>query len=385
MSLKKSVLVVSAFFPYPTLFGGAYDIWEKIKGLHRLGLEVHLLFTAKTKPKEVDVFEVEKYVSKLYFVQRKNRIIDLFSQKPLQIMSRKGLESIIINRDFDFILLESEYVSLVLKNKTFNAKKYILRVHNDESKYFNELSKSTSKIFKKAYYFSEEIKFKRLRSSLYNKIDRLWFISLDELERLGQRKNNAIHLPPPINQKFVNRDLKGRQVLFVGSLYMDNNLEAILWYLKNVHDFVANEFLDYKLIICGSTGDKGEEYFRALFSKYERIDLQLNIKDLEVIYNFSSVFINPMRHGTGVKLKSINAIVNGLPVISTTIGSEGVGLINKEMFFEANTPEEFKINTINLLKTKDKSITVIKAQEHLRSTNYLTILEKEIKSLDVRK
>lgn len=378
---KKTILVVSAFFPYPTLFGGAFDIWEKIKGLHDLGLEIHLLFTSKDQPKEQDIWEVKKYVSKIYSVPRKNRIIDLFSRSPLQLISRKGLKNINVGIDFDYVLLESEYVGLVLENESFKAKKYILRVHNDESKYFKELCNSTSNILKKAYFFSEEYKFKFLTKLLYNKIDRFWFISADELETFG-KNSNAIHLPPPINQSFVSRKLEGTKVLFIGALYMDNNLDAILWYLKNVHSDVADQVSDYELVIGGSTGNKGEAYFQTLFSKYDRVDLRLNIKSLESIYDLGSVFINPMRHGSGVKLKTINALVNGLPLVSTKIGSEGIGLIDRKMFFEANTSQEFIRDVVSVLKSEEKSVTVFNAQDHLRRTNYLKILEREINILD---
>lgn len=52
----------------------------------------------------------------------------------------------------------------------------------------------------------------------------------------------------------------------------------------------------------------------------------MNQVQLEEVYNKATVFINPMFFGSGVKLKSINALVNGLLLVSTKVGTEGIGL-----------------------------------------------------------
>ena len=85
---------------------------------------------------------------------------------------------------------------------------------------------------------------------------------------------------------------------------MPNNIEALEWYLNNVHTRFIED-TDYKLIIVGGTGDLGEAYFENKFKKLNKVEYYLNAKDLQPYYASATVFINPMFHGAGVKLKTI--------------------------------------------------------------------------------
>jgi hypothetical protein len=91
-----------------------------------------------------------------------------------------------------------------------------------------------------------------------------------------------------------------------------------------------------------------------------------------------------MLHGAGVKLKTINAIVNGLLLVSTSIGVEGIGLIDKEMYFNADTPKTFYESIIAIFNLSDqrKKDIVKKAQKLLMDNNYLEILIKELENDD---
>ena len=373
---KKKVLIVTGFFPYPTFFGGVFDIWERVKGLKNLGYDVDLLYTTKLKPQKKDLAYVNSFVNNLFEVKRSNKLIYLFYRKPLQVISRKELTYIHLKENYDLVILESENVGEILKNKNLKTDKIVLRVHNNESVYFKNLSKSTNNFFKKIYYILDSLKYRIYSQKVFNKVDKLWFISFEEQLKNKIYFKKSIHLPPPINQDFVNQKLNNNNVLFIGSLFMDNNIEAIDWYLNKVHNKIRNE--NYRLIICGSTGEYDEEYFEKRFMKYSNIELILNATDLKEIYSKSSIFINPMQHGAGVKIKSINAIVNGLPLISTTIGCEGIGLKENKMFYLANTPEKFREKVIKLLNSNNKHNLVVEAQKYLKKNHYITILKNEL-------
>ena len=87
-----------------------------------------------------------------------------------------------------------------------------------------------------------------------------------------------------------------------------------------------------------------------------------------------------MLHGAGVKIKTINAVVNGLPIVSTTKGAEGIGIVDKQMYFKADSPIDFKNAILNIfnLKNSDKQVLVKQAQNYLEKNNYLNILKKEL-------
>lgn len=378
------IVIVSGFFPYPAHFGGAFDVLERVKGLRGLGYEVDLVCTCKVMPDSEQLQYVQSYVNQVIVLPRKNNAIHLFSFIPLQVLSRLSLKKVLFIQRYDVAILESESVGMIMKNKSFSVEKVCVRVHNNESKYFFQLALSTSKLLDKLYYFSESLKFKWYSKQIFKKADRLWFISSKELHEYLKKEISApkaIFLPTGTPTTFYNQSLDNSTVLFVGALFMPNNRKALRWYLQKVHPFIVSE-KNYKLIVVGSTGDLDEKVIQSEFKGYEKVEVHLNQFDLQPFYKQSSIFINPMFYGTGIKLKSVNAIQNGLVLISTDIGSEGIGLKKDSMYLKANTPEEF-IAILQLffkMSNEERQKLVSNAQNYLKKNNFLSIINNEMVS-----
>src|SRR6218665_124170 len=115
------ILVIASFFPYPGYFGGAFDVLERIKEIRSLGHDIDLICTCKEFPDKKNIDFIKQFVNELIIVPRKNRIIDLFLKKPLQVVSRKTLKHISLKKVYDYAVLESEYVGMILENETFKA------------------------------------------------------------------------------------------------------------------------------------------------------------------------------------------------------------------------------------------------------------------------
>lgn len=377
--MNKNVLVVTGFFPYPTFFGGTFDVFERILGLKKLGYTIDLVCTYKLEPNPKDVEYVKSIVNDLKLVKRDNKFSDLFHLKPLQVSSRGNLKNVPLNKNYDFLILETECVGAILENKNLKYNRIFLRLQNDESKYFYQLGKSTKNVFEKLYYISDAMKYSFYSKKLYSLADRLWFISNEEINDGNKFSKKSVHLPSPINDPYLKQELNNKTVLFIGSLFMPNNIEALEWYLNNVHNKFTND-KDYKLVIVGGTGDLGEAYFQNKFEKLDNVEYHLNVKDLQPYYSLATVFINPMFHGAGVKLKTINALVNGLLLVSTQIGAQGIGLIDKEMYFRAENADEFyvAINDFFTMDLKDKKQMIEIAQSHLEKNNYINVLKREL-------
>ncbi|GAB3813234.1 hypothetical protein GCM10028895_05060 [Pontibacter rugosus] len=382
----KSILVVSPSFPYPSDYGGGVDIWRRIKSLVKLGYKVDLLATVKSQPVKEDIEYVKGILNDVLFVERENKAVYLLSKTPLQVKSRAKLRDISLSNAYDITILEGDYVGMILENKSLHTKHILLRNHNDESKYFKKLAFSSGINLDSLYYISEFLKFKYyVNSYLFNKIKNILFISSEEYAEFVQRKLagfNVVHLPTPINiSDYKSRDLTGGKIVFVGSLFMVNNQEAILWYLNNVHSSLLR-IPDYQLIIAGSTKGHDISSFLGKIKDYPSVHIEIDVPDLELIYNQASIFINPMRSGAGVKIKSINAIIEGIPLISTSVGVEGIGLIHGQNYINANTPYEFILSVETLLKAPAERVRLAEnAQKFLLEHNHDQVLNKFIQKL----
>ena len=139
---------------------------------------------------------------------------------------------------------------------------------------------------------------------------------------------------------------------------MVNNKEAIRFFIEKIHPLL-NDIEDYTFIIAGNSKGEGIEWIKKLAANYSNINIIDSPESLDDIYANASVFVNPMLHGAGVKLKTVNAIVNGLPVVSTTIGNQGTGLEHGKHIYVADEPEKFAEYVRMLLNSKEKRQKIV--------------------------
>lgn len=377
----KKILVVCGFIPYPPIFGGAIDVWERIKGLHSLGYEIDLAVTDKVNPTQQQLNEMNLYVRHFFFVRRENKVQQLFNKLPLQLLSRKALSTIKINHSYDLLILESEFCWSVALNTSINYKKLVVRIHNIESHYFKMLGKSSRSFKDKVYYKLETSKIKKLSAMVFDKADKLWFISKDDL-LLVDRPEKSVFMPFPVNESFTPPVEKtGNNVVFMGSLFMQNNTFGLDWYLKNIHPLLINEVADYHFYIVGSLKESNKE-IETKYRNLPQVTFVVNASCLKEYYAKSKVFINPMFHGSGVKVKSVNALVNGLSLVSTTTGAEGIGLTTN-MYYHADEVVSFKNQMISALSNQQQALEkTLKAQDYLKRNNYLEILKAELNAIN---
>jgi hypothetical protein len=355
------VLIVSPDYPYPANHGGRLDVFKRIAEMEARGWDVYLLSTLN----QSDYEEISSSNPKHFFSFRDVSLLNLLSIRPFQQASRR-LTSIpleLLSMEFDLAFFEGDYVSHF--STVLNYKKGILRVQNDEAKYFFELGKSAG-IITSLYYFVESLKFYCAGKIDKFKFDEYWYISEKEFSR-SRISSKSFFVPPHyrLTEKKieVSKDKKG--VLFIGSLFMINNLRGLKWYLKSVHPkLLKNE--SYKLTVAGNS--RGSDI--SWISSHERVEVFDTPDDLEPLYKDACVFINPMLHGAGLKLKTIDAITHNLPVVSTSTGSEGTGLVDGAHILIKDLEQDFADSIETLLMDYQYRSTIMQNGYDFVRCNY---------------
>ena len=171
-------------------------------------------------------------------------------------------------------------------------------------------------------------------------------------------------------------------VIFVGSFFMVNNIEGIQWYLEKVHPLL-NDIENYKLILAGNSKNEDISWLYKACAQFDNVDIYDSPTDLGPIYDQGAVFVNPMLHGTGVKLKTIQAVQNSLPVVSTTVGNQGTGLIPERDILVANDPKLYASHIRTLLNDKEYARKLVEAGQKTLIVHYNqeTILKNYLESL----
>jgi glycosyltransferase involved in cell wall biosynthesis len=368
----KTVLIVTPDFPYPPNHGGRVDIWGRVKALHRLGFTIDLLATCKAAPSAGDMAAVRPYVREIIICARSRTVSDLLSFRPFQVSSRKALSSAALSGHYHLLLLESEFVAAVLSNPGLHRDVTVMRIHNREPEYFRQLAIAADNWREKIYFAIESNKFSLLERSLHQKVGNMMFISADEVAvyRKQHPKANCIFLPAPVDTaSFIRKSAVSQTVLFIGSLFMVNNREAVSWFLHRVHPLLA-DIGEYKLIVAGNSRGTDLEWVRRLMTGNANIELIESPDDLEPLYRSGSVFVNPMQHGAGVKIKNIEAIQRGLPVVTTSIGNQGTGLVHRDEVLVADTPEGFAAAIRELLAEPERGQKLVASSQKKLTETY---------------
>ena len=364
----KRILVVSFIFPFPPTSGGGRDIYERIKALRQHGCAVDLITTPREIPDSEAVKYMQTMVNKLWVIPRTRNLYALLSLKPFQYETRTGIKSVALSDDYDAVLLESEFVGGILENPTLRARRRILRVHNDEPDLYRSLAKDTTTFAERASFLAESYKLRHYSPQIMKQCDQLWYISDKEFEQAAgsEWSTRAHHVPVLVNQAdFKRPSLASSKVLYVGALSIPINSHGLIWYMNNVHPHLLS-IPGYEFVLAGKTGSAGVgKLLLDMVREGERVTYLPNVADLTPLYDSAGAFVNPIQRGAGVKIKSIDATIAGLPIVATSVGVEGTGFLNGIHAVVADSAENFTQGVRGMLDDKERAHAMVSAAQQL--------------------
>jgi glycosyltransferase involved in cell wall biosynthesis len=136
--------------------------------------------------------------------------------------------------------------------------------------------------------------------------------------------------------------------LFVGGFRHTPNVDAMAWFVREVLPLIADDEPDVSLTIAGSHPPD-----EVLALANDRVTVTGWVQDLLPLYAASRVAVAPLRYGAGVKGKVGEAMSLGMPMVLTSIASEGMHIDHGVHALVADNPEDFAANVIQLLRDDD--------------------------------
>jgi len=324
--------IVSFDIPYPPNYGGAIDVFYKLKTLSEIGVSI-TLHTFEYKKERQD--ELLKYCDKVFYYSRNSIVRSLISTLPFIVKSRANLLLISnLKKDTVPILFEGLHTTYPLLYEDFSNRKIFVRMHNIEDDYYNGLAKSETNQAKKAFFKSESRKIKNYEPIL-TKADFILAISPNETAYFKKKFKEKVVFIPPFHQFKDVLDLssKGDFALYHGDLRISDN--------KRAAEFLLEVFteINYPLVLAASFLPK------ELKSK---IDLETNVsfvnitKDgvLDSLFERAQLHVLPTFQKTGIKLKLINSIYAGRFVVANDAMLAQTGL--EEICVQADSKEDMR-------------------------------------------
>lgn len=308
---KSRILVVDRFVPNYDKDAGGRCCFMYLKLFKKIGLQVTFLPENSRK--------IEPYTTILQQLGIEVLYGESYTGKKLENWMKENLKF------FTFIYLQrpliaKKYIDLI--KEYFNGKIFYFA----HDLHHIRLMREYNITHLKKYYF-ESINAKKVEFEIFKKVDIIHVVGNYEYEYLQKRLNNKIIRNIPLfifeNQyEKIEKDFsKRKDLIFVGGFKHSPNVDAILWFSKNIFPYIVKKYPNIILHIISSSIPLQIE---KLESKNIKIEGFLPDSKLHLIYQKCRIAIAPLRYGAGVKGKIIEAAHNQIPIVTTSIGSEGI-------------------------------------------------------------
>jgi glycosyltransferase involved in cell wall biosynthesis len=166
----------------------------------------------------------------------------------------------------------------------------------------------------------------------------------------------------------VKRAESSLNILTMGTLYYPPNADGIRWFLREVFPLVSREIQDARLTIVGKNPPK--DLIRASEQSQGKIVVTGYVPDLDPYFMQAALMVIPVRAGGGMRVRILEAFARAMPVVTTTVGLEGIQAEPGLDVLVADSPEGFANSVIGLLGSRDLRTRLSQNGRRLAETRY---------------
>lgn len=367
------ILQVAKKFPWPPKDGESIAINSMTRGYQQAGHEVVVLAMSTPKhsvasvskeellpngrqafrPDEKALHEDRPARSYTIDVDTRIRILpallNLFTRYPYNLERffsqdfKEGLTQLIAEENFDLIQFEglflAPYLNTVRKVSTVPV---VMRSHNVEYRIWERMAENESHPLKKSYFRLLSKRLERFERETLNAFSALLPISpVDEktFKEMGATLPMC-YMPvslPMESYTACERHPVPLTIGYLGALDWLPNRDGVDWFLEQVWPQIRTRVPQARLRIAGRNAPP-EWLARSL----DGVEFLGEIEDARRFLSEQSIVILPLRSGSGMRIKLIEALALGAPVVSTRQGAEGVAVQDGLHCRLADSPEAFR-------------------------------------------
>ncbi len=320
--------------PYPADYGGAIDVFYKVKALHAAGIAIHLHCYEYGRGHQK---ALEQYCEKVWYYPRKTGLPGLSLTLPYIVSSRRSpmLLQRLVEVDAP-ILFEGVHTTYHLGNAALQNRFKAIRIHNIEHDYYAQLSKKEGSLLKKIFFNKESGRLEKYENNLGAAQSIIALSRADHLYFEGKYPGSSHLFVPPFHpyDSVNSKAGSGDYCLYQGNLSHPENQEAALFLLREVFPETG-----IKLVVAGKK--PGTEVADAcnVLPNCRLIPDPDETTMRELIAN-AHIHVLPTFQQSGVKLKLMSSLFGGRHVLANPAMLYGTGLSN-EICTVATTAADF--------------------------------------------
>ena len=359
------VLVILPQIPYPPTDGGKQGLYYRINALAKYHDISAVMFNVEAL--DVNTSNIKKYfpdLKNIKIIQRSSgrisagnvftRLIEilkwLLGNRPREA---RIYQSVLLNKyiekeKFDLVDLEFPYVSELVDVQELqkNGIKCVCTIHNIEHKFKYDVYKR--KGVPSFICRLEAERLKRYELELFRQMDVVFSISTYDAEYFNKLLNysKVTYLPSILPRREKTWRGHGKYILFPGSLTFEPNFEGMKWFCENIAAYMKSKYGFVKIKITGKVTDT----VKKCFEKFDAVEFTgfLSEDDLDKIYNDCLFAVVPIMSGAGIKIKILDCLSRGVPVVCSEFAALGIDEAANNMVVCKDT-NEFAAKVLEML------------------------------------
>jgi len=365
---KKNILIISAISPFPTDSGGATRIYNTIK---YLSYHFNLYFLFQKNPRYKLTRDELNFLSKH---TTKHYIFDLKEEKTNCFFGCKkipywfsnwfdnelilGINKIISTQKIDFIQIETTQLGYLADYLPTDIPKSLTAYDVCFISFLRRLKEIKDIKTKITHFFL----WLQIYIFEYHYLPKYNFVTAmsttdDEFFKQYLPLKNTFVAPNGI-EKIESKISTKKSTLklgYIGSFNHPPNYHAFKFFVNQIAPLLEKKNIKYEFILAGNNKPEEVRYLvdNSPIKNKKAIKQIGFIENLKDFYQQIDLLITPIFSGSGTRLKILESLSFSTPVISTTIGAEGITDIDPKYLMIANTAQEFckLISTYHFSKT----------------------------------
>jgi polysaccharide biosynthesis protein PslH len=352
---KKRIFVLASRVPYPLDKGDKLRLYHQVKELSK-NFDVCLVVLSDRKVDKRAQNELEKIVQKVIVIRLKRWLIPFqlmrafLSDKPFQVwyFYQKWAYNL-VQRELSSFQPDFIYCQLI------RAAEYVKSIHHIPKSidYMDAFSKGIERRIEGAGWqrFIFRIEHKRLlkyENLIFDYFEHHMIISEQDRKYIMHPFREKIDIVPNgvDHHYFTPMDAEKKYtIVFVGNMSYPPNVDAAVYLIKEILPKVTVHFSDVTVLIAGASPSS------------EVLELQSNkvmvtgwVEDIRVSYASAKVFVAPLKIGTGLQNKLLEAMAMELPCVTSTLAAKALIESGNVSLLIANTVDEYVKAITHLLQ-----------------------------------
>ncbi len=374
------VLVLTPEFPWPATSGGRVRSVAQLKVLSSLP-EVEQIVLSSVREEDVSLLEVaalEKAIGKchvmpplfhpihlrtnLRFVPRViwNRLTTGTPYLAAKWLSRElawRITSELQSKFYDVVYIDhlgmAAYFDLV--KRASPRSRVVLEQHNIESDLFEQYRERVRGP-KRIVAGIESAKARAFEIDILKRADAV--VAISESDREGMRRlagTESTVVPQVVSFTRAPWSTGRSSAIYVGNLAWHPNVEGLDWFAREVWPKVRAEIPHASLRVVGSGLAKGPNGKPSVPDAWRvpGIDVIGFVQDLDTVYSDAAVFVSPILSGSGIRIKVLEAMRSGIPLVTTEEGALGLPIMHERHALVSRGPDEFARDVVRLLRDEE--------------------------------